>query len=89
MLNKDVCQACINAMAGKSVEDGRVERAVYDFATAHHPEPKFRGWDDDDDERYCNGIIKCRIVPMGSAKVTADAPPTWCKFRLEHIVSQG
>jgi hypothetical protein len=90
MLNKTVCMACINAMKGRPIKDGYVVKgAPQDLIGFDSSLDKFRfaGWTDKDVMFWCEGIVKCRVIPAASCKIDGK-PPRWCAYATEHAVCE-
>ena len=94
MLNKTVCQACINTMAHKPIEEGQIVEypppdwlhQAIDSGDAF--KPKFGGWSGLDESFWHEEIVKCRVIPAAKTDINGK-PPRWCRYAMEHIVCEG
>jgi hypothetical protein len=74
-LNKEICKKCINNGRTREVlGEPLLVRAAWQ-------------WNDLDENWWKDG----RVVCPGNRQtyVDNDGIPTWCKYRLEHILEQG
>jgi hypothetical protein len=74
VLNKGICKLCILQKSGKQVFGNDVCR--------------FRKWEKLDEVAWKNGVVYCRSLSSQDGVKINEAPPKWCLFETEHVVSQ-